>query len=304
MHERNDKQCGRAFTIIELMVVIAIIALLMSLMLVGVHGVRDRAKQAKTGQLLTSVKVAVIGYKREFGHLPPEVGPTGLGREDANERGRWDWDVDAEDWSNVVSPGSGFTVAKHLNGRNVVANYSGTDREVDGVSGPGMRRPSVSGGYFWTGATTSPPPTSGKVYQPFMEMRDESAFMQTGAIDWGSTSNQRAVMAVDAYGSPIRYYNFEDPGRWVDEPTREERLVSLINDDQIPDRMFGPVREPNDLINDPIRIPYEYRGIGFAIVADGPDELPGRWFDGAETDAETMNTLAADRMDNLVETGS
>jgi hypothetical protein len=65
----------RAFTIVELLVVISVIMILAGILtpvLVGVQG-RARAKMAKT--MISNLSVALDRYYHDFGQYPPDTGP-------------------------------------------------------------------------------------------------------------------------------------------------------------------------------------------------------------------------------------
>ncbi len=59
-----------AFTLIELLIVIAIIGILMSLLFPGIQGAIEAAKKAETASLLTSLRNAINQYETEYGFLP------------------------------------------------------------------------------------------------------------------------------------------------------------------------------------------------------------------------------------------
>lgn len=66
-----------AFTLIELLIVIAIIGILMSLLFPAVNGALDAARKAQAKNDVTQIATAVTAYETEYGKLPP--GPTSSG---------------------------------------------------------------------------------------------------------------------------------------------------------------------------------------------------------------------------------
>lgn len=60
----------KGFTLIEMLVVIAIILLLISLLMIMVKGVIDRARYAKTTTLVNTISAGCDGYKLDFGIFP------------------------------------------------------------------------------------------------------------------------------------------------------------------------------------------------------------------------------------------
>ena len=59
-----------AFTLIELLIVIAIIGILMSLLFPAVNSAIDAAKKAQAKNDAVQIATAVIGYETEYGRLP------------------------------------------------------------------------------------------------------------------------------------------------------------------------------------------------------------------------------------------
>jgi len=64
---------SRAFTLIELLIVIAIIGILMALLFPAVNGAIDAARKAQAKNDVTQIATAVIAYETEYGKLP-EIG--------------------------------------------------------------------------------------------------------------------------------------------------------------------------------------------------------------------------------------
>jgi prepilin-type N-terminal cleavage/methylation domain-containing protein len=61
---------SRAFTLIELLIVIAIIGILMSLLFPAVSAAIDSARKAQAKNDVTQIATAVIAYETEYGRLP------------------------------------------------------------------------------------------------------------------------------------------------------------------------------------------------------------------------------------------
>ncbi len=59
-----------AFTLIELLIVIAIIGILMSLLFPAVNGAIDAARKAQAKNDVTQIATAIIAYETEYGKLP------------------------------------------------------------------------------------------------------------------------------------------------------------------------------------------------------------------------------------------
>lgn len=77
---------GRAFTLIEMIVVMAIIGILSSLLITGVMAARGRGKVARTQSLLVRLNLVVKQYEIDHGDFPPGAGgPTGASAEMLHE---------------------------------------------------------------------------------------------------------------------------------------------------------------------------------------------------------------------------
>jgi len=61
---------SNAFTLIELLIVIAIIGILMSLLFPAVNSAIDAARKAQAKNDVTQIAAAVIAYETEYGKLP------------------------------------------------------------------------------------------------------------------------------------------------------------------------------------------------------------------------------------------
>jgi type II secretion system protein G len=60
----------RGFTIIELLVVVAILGVLMSLLFPAVQGALDAAKKAQAKNDVTQIATAVVAFDMEYGRMP------------------------------------------------------------------------------------------------------------------------------------------------------------------------------------------------------------------------------------------
>ncbi|MDD3119435.1 MAG: type II secretion system protein [Victivallales bacterium] len=60
----------RCFTLIEILMVVAIIAVLMGLLIPGINSVREKAKEAKAKTELTAIKTAIKAYESTYGIFP------------------------------------------------------------------------------------------------------------------------------------------------------------------------------------------------------------------------------------------
>jgi prepilin-type N-terminal cleavage/methylation domain-containing protein len=65
---------SRAFTLIELLIVIAILGILMALLFPAVQGALDSAKRAQAKNDVVQIATAVTAYETEYGRLPATNG--------------------------------------------------------------------------------------------------------------------------------------------------------------------------------------------------------------------------------------
>src|ERR1017187_6092863 len=72
------KTRARAFTLIEILIVIAIISVLAGLLLAAVGAARTQAKINLVKGRLTLLKTALVNYENDFGDYPTSDGDDGL----------------------------------------------------------------------------------------------------------------------------------------------------------------------------------------------------------------------------------
>jgi type II secretory pathway pseudopilin PulG len=75
MSQQVREKSSRGFTIIELLVVTAIIILLLSILIVAVNAATRTSQKARTGALLSTIKKGMIRFKEDIGYYPPVLGP-------------------------------------------------------------------------------------------------------------------------------------------------------------------------------------------------------------------------------------
>ena len=77
-HEQQPRR-PNAFTLVELLVVIGVIAMLVGLLIVGINAAQKRAQKMNTQFLLSSISQALSRFKSDHGYYPPVLGdPTEL----------------------------------------------------------------------------------------------------------------------------------------------------------------------------------------------------------------------------------
>lgn len=73
----SPHRCPKGFTLVELLVVMAVIAILAAILVPTVIIVRGTAKKVATKNLLYQVNAATQTYSQEWGNVPPDDAPDG-----------------------------------------------------------------------------------------------------------------------------------------------------------------------------------------------------------------------------------
>lgn len=81
----HRKHASRAFTLIELLITITIIAVLASLTAVGVTQITEQANRVKVRAAIMDLRNGIDGYLTEYGRYPIDSGVSGANGEDAPE---------------------------------------------------------------------------------------------------------------------------------------------------------------------------------------------------------------------------
>ena len=90
---RRSRSCGRGFTLVELMTVIAIITILAAIIIVSLNNARVRARDAKRLTALDQIHDAVEQYRADYGIYPITDCSTNGGPAYASYQGFWSTDV-------------------------------------------------------------------------------------------------------------------------------------------------------------------------------------------------------------------
>ena len=174
----------RAFTLVELIVVIGIIALLVSILIPTVSAIRRAASGVTTSSYLTNLAAAAEAYRTEFGAYPGVLGDRQVGQ------------VGSTGALNAID--SGIPV-RHAGGDNLgsVHNQVGQGTTLEGVTSTENLYLSLMGGLVLDGTEVIYDPTRAgegpltlkpggvaKSFDPFYEASDDETSRHTvGSVD-------------------------------------------------------------------------------------------------------------------------
>jgi type II secretory pathway pseudopilin PulG len=220
----------RAFTIVEILVVVGVIAVLVSILLVSFRGVRRGAEAASAQRLMATVGQAVETFERDFAYLPPLLvldAPAGSRVPLGNSAGalmepsvvvpqaKW---PDASQASSLRAEleatryGSEYTLGVYLLGAGDIDNsevgaattIGRNDANDDGLAGPGIRDPGPD--RSWGGAASRAAQNSGRTaiktgrtYGPYL---DPAGLADRVRLDPATG----LFKLTDSWDQPIRYY--------------------------------------------------------------------------------------------------
>jgi len=219
---------GRAFTLVELLVVIVIIAVLIGIAAPAFIAARRNASRVATETAMNSIVSAIDQFENDFGYIPPlilddpSVSPSSadwatsiMSRSDAAQKLR------QERYHSL------YSLSVYLVGVGELApeDPAATDpARHDGVAGPGFRDPGIDrawGGAAQRTAVTHRVPDSGQTYGPYVAVSDgdlirpasvaENDFPEDNIAQGASGLRQpweRMNVVLDGYGNPIRYYRY------------------------------------------------------------------------------------------------
>jgi type II secretory pathway pseudopilin PulG len=193
MANRSPSSARRAFSVVELLVIIGIVIGVISTLVVGLSIATRRARGANTEFLMNSIASALSRFKSETGYLPLSLGDpqAQLGVTPATARGTGT--VPTVGWARDVINAGGLPMV------NNAPNYGGWSADQrrllqragsatalpEFLLGPGDRS---ADGYGWIFASGTPDTTTaGYREQPVLGIRNPG---QDGC--WGAISNPRS----------------------------------------------------------------------------------------------------------------
>ncbi len=280
----------RGFTLVELTVVIAVVALLVSIVVVVGGRVRGSAEAASTRGLMTSIKQALGQFYSDFGYYPPLL----------------DEDLEVPQNDNDlenINHNSVFSLVPYLIGLGDLNRSGGTPEDEafdpydDGAAGVGFRDPGIDQSWggsrdaedrltYWQQRETDSGELSGKVYPAYLEYGNEGLLRASSDVNDIPDLGDATYVLVDYWGYPIRYYrswpgNRYWPGVLSDLPTNWE-------DTMLPEEIIGARAESE---RESLKV--AMRSAPFILFSPGQDNK-----------ADEDEITAEENRDNLLEIGS
>jgi len=202
---QSDIRASRGFTLVEVIFVILLIAVLLSIALVGIRAASRSAQGAADRQTVVALKVGVDSFQQEFGFLPPLVkgaDPADDPFDTASERINVYRLTEAVDRDFLRGrSGSGATASWSSKASLRYSEQSlpyflagALGASVDGVEGPGMRAPRRDGTFA----------TSGQTYPSYVDVSKRTLQLQPS----DDVSRPYVISFTDRNGIRIRYYQW------------------------------------------------------------------------------------------------
>lgn len=286
------KRKKTGLTLVELLVVLAIIALLVGVLIPALSAVRNMAKETKQKGQLTTIALALTAFRSDYGDYPPSAG-----------------------WYYTPAPGGPLDycgaqkLAEDILGWDLLGFHPGSVWHADGLDGadgPGTYDPAKTRDDNGDGV----PDTLSERDGPYLELATTNAFklgitaQHDGLFDFGLINSPLAPAAdtfviCDVFGvkkvvlangktvragAPILYYRARTSAVTIDGIYDVRDNDALVVAKQQVDGREHPLARPAnqfqffyDYIRDP-RIdarPWPYRPDSYILISAGADGLYG-----------------------------
>lgn len=281
-----NRRIRRGFTLIEVLMVVAIIAVLVGLLIVALNKVRGTGERASTEKLMQSIDAGLSQFNADHGFFPPLLDDT-IGTGGGGELQPY-----PVDRSDDVDYYSVLTLAPYLMGVGDLNGDGDVDQYDDGLEGAGFRDPGPdrAWGYayrgtngngraaYWTSKeklVNQQRQIPGKTYGPYVQVSgDRQVAVGKNRAGVPFDRDVRPLFVInDFWGGSIRYYR-----NWPKVLPQGERL-----EDHVP-VWFG------SLAADQVEsFRMQARSVEYVLMSEGPD-----------TKAKNNDIDAAENRDNIV----
>jgi prepilin-type N-terminal cleavage/methylation domain-containing protein len=272
----KDKKIG--FTMVELLTVLAIISLLIGVLLPALSAVRKAAKEAKQHAQLTTIELAIVAFKNDYGDYPPSAWPGSpspnnyCGSQKLAEA-LLGWDLRGfHPKSAWLADGGGV--------------YDTTDDNLKQRKGPYLELATTN--VFRLGNISSAKPGLFNGTGPLAP--DTFVICDVFGIKRITLATGKAAIA----GTPILYYKANTSSKNIDDSTLRNRIYDFSDNeflialgrltDQRQHKLYEPIPEPlrvyfYEYIRDPkipaTERPWPYRPDSYILISAGADGFYG-----------------------------
>lgn len=314
------------FTLLELLVVTAMIILLLGILIVALNRGTRTAQSTNTRALMTSISQALVRFQGDIGYLPPVLDDDRSLDELAIPDPLFEYATKVQSWYSITS------LAEYLLGY-------GNDKEDgngninDGTIGAlGLRDPGPDGVWGATFEGLADGTISqrnlvgdfsqGKVYGPYLELKDDhliGSINESGAVSLpgeGSYRPDDPKVILDYWGQPIRYYRrvYRQGGLkypYRPDPNDDDDFLPTLADVFVL-RPFnldpGSATDVRDYLadgNGDTTTSFELKTAALALFSKGPDRSLDQnvRFDGGDVGDIDDDGISGENEDNVVEVG-
>jgi prepilin-type N-terminal cleavage/methylation domain-containing protein len=329
----------RGFTVVEVLVVTAMVLVLASILIVAVNAAVGTSQKANTMSLMNAVRTGLVQFKSDMGYLPPVLDDNRdlfLPPDSSNPN---NFVSQIQDWHSITTLSDYLVGYGHhyQDGYGYDASAAATwpqETPPVGIRNPGSDGvwgativPGSGGNYGELSgrmaSSTNPNLDTGRVYGPYIELSDKRSLARlnpaTGTLSFPGESafeqqSTNPLVLVDYWGEPIRYYRRAysttfNAGAPVQSalgvPDRKSKLSEVILLRPPQAKQENIVLDARSLAGNDIDLTtYQLQTGDYALFSAGPD----RQFNAqlrVDDPNDPLNTAGTDmaNQDNIVEVG-
>jgi prepilin-type N-terminal cleavage/methylation domain-containing protein len=275
----RSKKFLTGFTLVELLAVLGIIAILVSLLIPALTMVRKMAKETQQKAQITTIELAIVAFKNDYGDYPRSQGVNGTGM---------------DDYSGAQM------LAEALVGWDLMGFHPKSAWRADGYDKDGGRLtydPAKSRDDNSDGT----PDTLKERVGPYLELATANAFRLEQLFDDTGTLKKKTFVLCDVFGkksvtiggkavkagAPILYYRANTSSKTLEATYRKDRIYNVYDNDtlvyakQMEDGVTHPLAGPDTFfykyIKDPkvTTVKWPCRPDSYILISAGADGLYG-----------------------------